>query len=294
MAYTKNNWHTGDIVTAAKLNNMEDGIAGVEAEVSSVVANPTLAGTEDDLTGLQVGDTKYKVGGGLPSYTNDDIGKSLKLVDSGGPTETVVTIEEQTVSVQEKTGRVGIEIVDGYLWQVGDAVHLTLNGTLYECVVAENLAVDVYTVALGIKATTDVGDVGIDFIAKRLYYGGNATFTVSATIDAQIPSAAPAWVSGGSSGGGVLVVHAEVNAAGTAVDLDKTWREIADADLAVISSSMHDPDGTAKFFVYQTVCESEGVYSVSVFSIAAGSIAVMHFYTNTENGYPSFIIPPNP
>ena len=28
-----------------------------------VVANPTLAGTEADLTGLQVGDTKYKVGG---------------------------------------------------------------------------------------------------------------------------------------------------------------------------------------------------------------------------------------
>ena len=30
---------------------------------TDVVANPTLAGTEDDLTGLQVGDTKYKVGG---------------------------------------------------------------------------------------------------------------------------------------------------------------------------------------------------------------------------------------
>ncbi len=35
---------------------------------SGVVANPTLAGTEADLTGLQVGDTKYKVpagGGGV-------------------------------------------------------------------------------------------------------------------------------------------------------------------------------------------------------------------------------------
>ena len=33
---------------------------------TTVVANPTLAGTEADLTGLQVGDTKYKVpeGGG--------------------------------------------------------------------------------------------------------------------------------------------------------------------------------------------------------------------------------------
>ncbi len=36
-------------------------------ETSEVVANPTLAGTEADLTGLQVGDTKYKVssGGGV-------------------------------------------------------------------------------------------------------------------------------------------------------------------------------------------------------------------------------------
>ena len=32
---------------------------------TNVVANPTLAGTEADLTGLQVGDTKYKVGGGV-------------------------------------------------------------------------------------------------------------------------------------------------------------------------------------------------------------------------------------
>lgn len=30
---------------------------------TTVVANPTLAGTEADLTGLQVGDTKYKIGG---------------------------------------------------------------------------------------------------------------------------------------------------------------------------------------------------------------------------------------
>lgn len=28
MAYTKNTWATGDVVTAAKLNHMEDGIAG--------------------------------------------------------------------------------------------------------------------------------------------------------------------------------------------------------------------------------------------------------------------------
>ena len=37
---------------------------------TEVIANPTLAGTEDDLTGMQVGDTKYKVGGAPKLYRN--------------------------------------------------------------------------------------------------------------------------------------------------------------------------------------------------------------------------------
>ena len=47
-----------------------DGVGGTkwvdDVSGTTVVANPTLAGTEADLTGLQVGDTKYKVpsGGG--------------------------------------------------------------------------------------------------------------------------------------------------------------------------------------------------------------------------------------
>lgn len=36
----------------------------IEAGGTEVIANPTLAGTESALTGLQVGDTKYKVEGG--------------------------------------------------------------------------------------------------------------------------------------------------------------------------------------------------------------------------------------
>ncbi len=54
---------TGKVLTVG-----EDGKPGwYEASSgATVVANPTLAGTEADLTGLQVGDTKYKVpeGGG--------------------------------------------------------------------------------------------------------------------------------------------------------------------------------------------------------------------------------------
>lgn len=63
MAYVKQTWVNGDIITADKLNHMEDGIEDAE-NIPVVVANPTLAGTESALNGLQVGDTKYSVGGG--------------------------------------------------------------------------------------------------------------------------------------------------------------------------------------------------------------------------------------
>ena len=51
-----------------------DGEGGVkfvdDNSGTTVIANPTLAGTEADLTGLQVGETKYKVpaGGGASNY----------------------------------------------------------------------------------------------------------------------------------------------------------------------------------------------------------------------------------
>lgn len=38
---------------------------------TEVIANPTLAGTEGDLTGLQVGDTKYKIPSGGGGVTRD-------------------------------------------------------------------------------------------------------------------------------------------------------------------------------------------------------------------------------
>ena len=37
MSYTKNTWANGDVITAAKLNNMEDGIAGAGGGYDAVV-----------------------------------------------------------------------------------------------------------------------------------------------------------------------------------------------------------------------------------------------------------------
>lgn len=43
-----------------------DAAVAKAGDATKVTANPTLAGTEAALTGLQVGDTKYKAGGVLP------------------------------------------------------------------------------------------------------------------------------------------------------------------------------------------------------------------------------------
>jgi len=47
MAYTKNTWQTGDIVTSAKLNNMEEGIANAYP----LYVDATFVTGEYDMTG---------------------------------------------------------------------------------------------------------------------------------------------------------------------------------------------------------------------------------------------------
>ena len=62
-------WGGTEVVANPTLAGTEGNLTGLQVgdtkykvpEVINVVANPTLAGTEDPLTGLQVGDTKYKV-----------------------------------------------------------------------------------------------------------------------------------------------------------------------------------------------------------------------------------------
>lgn len=59
------------VVANPTLAGTEDSLTGIQIgetkyavdSGTSVVANPTLAGTEDSLTGIQIGETKYSVGG---------------------------------------------------------------------------------------------------------------------------------------------------------------------------------------------------------------------------------------
>ena len=53
------------------LNYTAAQVDGAIGKAISIEANPTLAGTEDALTGLQVGDTKYKVDSGISQADAD-------------------------------------------------------------------------------------------------------------------------------------------------------------------------------------------------------------------------------
>lgn len=78
-------------VSDSNLSRFLTKLKGLFMKKSDLVANPTLAGTESDLTGLQVGDTKYKVGGGGHLYQhNVAIGTSSVL----GQTQILTTFAE--------------------------------------------------------------------------------------------------------------------------------------------------------------------------------------------------------
>lgn len=70
MSYVKNNWQAGDKITAAKLNNMENGIA----------------------------DASQGGGGGsdLPPYTGNNVGDFLAVVGSGSQSATTAWVNLET------------------------------------------------------------------------------------------------------------------------------------------------------------------------------------------------------
>lgn len=96
MSYTPTEWHTGDTVTANKLNNLEQGV--VDAQ--------------------------------FPAYAYADKGKILSLVEDEEHTETVIIVPEQTVTIvdTEVSREVPLPDVDASLISNGDTVTFTVNG----------------------------------------------------------------------------------------------------------------------------------------------------------------------
>ena len=90
---------------------------------------------------------------------------------------------------------------------------------------------------------------------------------------------------GGGSSGGVLVVGVEYNEQLENDVLDKTWKEISDASLAIINDN-------GKIYPLCMVREMGGPYVVGFasYEVSQGSIAysMYAFVTDSENGYPVY------
>lgn len=96
MTYTKNTWANGDVITAAKLNNIEDGIA---------------------------------MAGGLPAATSADEGKHLVVNNEIHPTSTVI-VPEQTVSYDAEAGNYPLSNCVPSLFNDEGYVYAVINGTV--------------------------------------------------------------------------------------------------------------------------------------------------------------------
>ena len=66
MSYTKNTWNTGDVVTAAKLNNMENGIEANAEELGKIVILNIIEDDEETVTDLTAGELKEVFENELP------------------------------------------------------------------------------------------------------------------------------------------------------------------------------------------------------------------------------------
>jgi len=73
MAYNKTNWKTGDVISAEKLNNIEDGIAGASGMlvVNSTTDENTLI-TSLDKTWQEIYDAML-TGGAIVNEKNKDM-----------------------------------------------------------------------------------------------------------------------------------------------------------------------------------------------------------------------------
>lgn len=93
---------------------------------------------------------------------------------------------------------------------------------------------------------------------------------------------------GSSSTGGVLVVNAVYDEATDVRTLDKTWKEIHDADYAVLKSDT--PTGNIVVPLTQFT-SGDPYFAVVGVSALPGGATLDHVYiTQSENGYPTEVV----
>ena len=100
----------------------------ISSSGTNVVANPTLAGTEADLEGLQVGDTKYKVGGsggGVVEIPLDTSGGTTTLTKTGQEILDYISDGKLPYVVFDPTGGI---VANAFILGVLNSIETDLNG----------------------------------------------------------------------------------------------------------------------------------------------------------------------
>lgn len=154
MSYNPTNWQNGDVISADKLNKIENGI---EQAVE------------------------------LPSATLADVGKMLTVVQEASGTPNVL-FEETEVTLTSQAPYVAIADANTDLFVVGNSVTITIDGTDYTGEIAnDNIDVGVaFSNQSMLMYTDELGELTLYFVCQT-----PGTYTISATIVAA--TAVPAW-----------------------------------------------------------------------------------------------------
>ena len=167
MSYEPTVWETGDVVTAEKLNKLENGVANS--------------------------------GGGsdIPPYTSDDIGKVLTVGEVGEPVETIVVPQQSFVF---DDGDVLLTAQNIGSISDGTSVIFTINGTPHEVVATGEGAAWTVSYSTGpFSNTYEIycmdGEVYANFYDPKT--GNYVIGEQTATLTALVPAAGTMWECGG-------------------------------------------------------------------------------------------------
>lgn len=110
MAYQKNTWASGDVVTSAKLNKMEQGIAGIVLDTDTL-PSPEVGGEQFSVVQTNVGELEVylcdfaELNGASIYYMVSQFGLDLATSIMEGEVEPVnpTTITEEQITMTETT-----------------------------------------------------------------------------------------------------------------------------------------------------------------------------------------------
>ena len=211
---------------------------------------------------------EHSGGAGLPPYTLEDKGKVLTIATK---TQEVVVIPEQTVTFSGGGAQLSDVNLDFNDLVDGDTIAVTVDGHVNEFIFKNKSGEFV--------CKESEGRVSFNGSMWFLIYTDGpdgVTASISATMQKD-QSATPSWE---KSSEGLLIVHEKQK--GTDYSLDKTFREILDADTMIWSN------GYATGFLVDRDLH-ERIVRVAAPSYINGDItwSVFEYSASSDNDYPS-------